>query len=598
MKKTIALLALAGLLAAPLTLLGGCNTIQTEGGDLKDIKGRPLTIASFVDLSLDKPGQNGNVNLFYEAKQKYEKENNAAITFKLYNEQIFQNKLIQMVGSGNAPDLVYCGTLHMPRFAAMQLLQPIDEFMDPAAVNYPDTAASIMWGGKHYAARVEQIQPYVIWYNKKIFQKNGITEPYTLWKEGKWNWEKFREVGMALTQDTDKNGETDLWGFDTSGIYTPMWANAGKWFKVDDNKNVTITWKEPAFYNGLKFMQTAVQTDKWWCPDPIAGYNQFATGNFAMIGEPFEFSQKYAKNMDTSLIACAPWPQGPNFQENGGKYYTACNIIGIANGAKNPYGAAAYCSLITELEKGLDRIPLGNAEAEKYLSEQDWEVLDHVRNNALIDSLGWGEWDGSKWFYPIVTENQDISTVLDSLESVLKNEINKTMSYKLPEIEDFKEPEPRTFENGDMGYMTTDGCAGSASITTASGETLAGKSSLKLKLGGTEKAALRTDPGKLKIPGYHSYKVSFDYKFLKVDEACKEYGLDLFVTMRPLASVDSDAYQTGYIALSGVDGDTGTATGEINLNTGEADICLTFVNGITGGGEIAIDNLQITEIPT
>ena len=26
MKKTIALLALAGLLAAPLTLLGGCNT--------------------------------------------------------------------------------------------------------------------------------------------------------------------------------------------------------------------------------------------------------------------------------------------------------------------------------------------------------------------------------------------------------------------------------------------------------------------------------------------------------------------------------------------------------------------------------------------
>jgi len=577
---------------------GGCSVIQQDGGsDSTDINGKDLVIVSFVDLYLDEEGKNGNINLFYEAKKEYEKKYGAKITFKLYNNDVFQNKLIQMIGSNSSPDLIYCGSLHMPRFAAMEILQPVDDYIDTSTLNFQKAAESLMWAGKHYAARVEQVQPYVIWYNRKIFQKNGIEEPYTLWKKGEWTWEKFREVGIKLTQDTTNSGQITQWGFGTSGIYTPMWANAGKWFTIDDNKQVKITWKEPAFYNGLKFMQDAVNVDKWWCPDSVLGYSQFAAGNFAMVGEPFEFTHKYASNMDTIIIGCAPWPEGPNFQENGGNYYCACNLLGIANGAKNPYGAAEFCNIMTRMEKEMDVIPLGNAEAEKYLSEQDKEVLYYVRDHALIDSLGWGEWTGERWFYPIVVNNQDISKTLDSLESVLRAEIDRTLSYKMPEVKNFNPPAPLTFEDNSLGYLTTDGCnGGSVDITGDAGKVIEGKKSLYIKMDSTNKIVLRTDINKLKIPAYRSYRITFDWKFIRVSDECKEYGMDVFATIRPLKSIDSDVYQFGFISFAGVDGDSGSALGEINLNTSEENLCLVFSNGLNGTGEIVIDNLQITEI--
>lgn len=599
--KRIAFFLVAVMLLGMVSIgFTSCSVIQTpDSGDLTDLNGRELNIVSFVDLNIDKPGENGNRNLFYEAAKEYEKKYNAKINFKLYNNEIFQNKLIQMIGSNNSPDLIYCGSLHMPRFAAMEILQPIDDYIDVATIPFRETAESLSWGGKHYALRVEQVQPYVIWYNKNIFRKNGITEPYALWREGKWNWDKFREVAMALTQDTTNSGQTTLWGFGTSGIYTPMWANSGKWFTVDENKKVTISWKEEPFYNGLKFMQDAVQTDKWWCPDPVLGYSQFPAGNFAMIGEPFNFTRQYASTMDTSIIGCAPWPEGPNFKENGGYYYCACNLLGIVNGAKNPYGAAEFAKIMTDIESKMDVIPLGEAEAEKYLSEQDKEVLYYVRDHAKIDSLGWGEWTGEKWFYPVVVNGENISTVLDSYESVLRDEIDRTLSYKMPEVKPFNMPETLTFEDGSTGYLTSEGLtAGGITVSKDPNAVIGGGSSLVIDFKKTETPAAYTEPSKLLIPGYRSYRVSFDWKFLQVAEECKEYGMEVFVTARPKSNLESDLYQIGYITFSGIDGDTGNAVGELNLNTSAEDICLVFCNGVSGAGKIAIDNLQITEIVT
>ncbi|MHB8964176.1 MAG: ABC transporter substrate-binding protein [Saccharofermentanales bacterium] len=590
-------IALALTMAAAI---GACDIIEVENSNIEDVKGKDLVIASFVDLRMDKEGTADNPNLFYDVKQEYEKEYKSGVIFKLYNEQIFQNKLIQMIGSGNAPDLVYCGSLHLPRFAAMQLLQPIDDFMDPEKVNYKETADSLMWGGKHIAARVEQIQPYVIWYNKKIFQKNGLTEPYDLWKNGEWTFDKFREIGMALTQDTNNDGLTDQFGFDTSGVYTPMWANAGKWLEVGEDGNVDILWKEPAFYNAVKFYKDAIWTDGWWHKDPIAGYSGFSANQFAMIGEPFEFKFTYVKDMDMDLIGCAPWPEGPQFKDNGGKYYTACNILGIANRSKNPYGAAEFAKMMTDYEKtlDLDHIPLGNASAEAYLTEKDWEVLDYVRANALIDMHGWGEWTQDKWFYPIVIDNKDISTVLDSLEPVLRNEVNKTLSYKLPEIKPFSAPAMLTFENQDMGYLTEEDCVNNGlEIIAETDEVIAGKNSLKIQFGDTETVAVRSDPGTLFIPGYHTYRITFEWKITAVAQANKDIGLDCFVTLRPKSSLSEATYQAGYIGIFGSEGDSSTAFGEINLSSGMEDYCFVLVNGEAGSGEIVIDNIQIAEVP-
>ncbi|MBQ8732165.1 MAG: hypothetical protein IJY82_04985 [Oscillospiraceae bacterium] len=275
----------------------------------------------------------------------------------------------------------------------------------------------------------------------------------------------------------------------------------------------------------------------------------------------------------------------------------ACNLLGIVNGAKNPYGAAEFANIMTRIESEMEIIPLGEAEAENYLSEQDKEVLYHVRDHAKIDSLGWGEWTGEKWFYPVVVNGENISTVLDSYESVLRDEIDRTLSYKMPEVKPFKMPETLTFEDGSEGYLTSAGMTGgSGSVSGDANAVVAGEKSMVIDFTKTEAAALRSDPEKLEIPIYRSYRVSFDWKFLEVSKECEEWGMDIYVTARPANSLDSDLYQIGYISVIGVAGDSGTAVGELNLNTSSEDICLVFCNGITGTGKLAIDNIQITEI--
>ena len=76
----------------------------------------------------------------------------------------------------------------------------------------------------------------------------------------------------------------------------------------------------------------------------------------------------------------------------------------------------------------------------------------------------------------------------------------------------------------------------------------------------------------------------------------KEVGLDCFVTLRPKSKLNDTAYQAGYIQIYGMAGDSSAAVGEVTLNSSMEDYALVLVNGDAGGGELVLDNIQITEI--
>jgi ABC-type glycerol-3-phosphate transport system substrate-binding protein len=70
------------------------------------------------------------------------------------------------------------------------------------------------YNGKHYGV-TSGAEPMVVFYNKTMFENNGIKTPTEYYKEGKWDWNALKEVGIKLTQDTDKDGTIDQWGFMT-----------------------------------------------------------------------------------------------------------------------------------------------------------------------------------------------------------------------------------------------------------------------------------------------------------------------------------------------------------------------------------------------
>ena len=573
------------------TLFAGCTIGDgpSGGGQGGELGGR-LVIATFVDLHIDEPGTEDNPNIFYYAKKKYEEETGGTVQVKLYNHTQFTSKLVTLIGSNNSPDLIYLGSGHMPKYSAMQLLQPVDDLIDIEKVNYPEAAESFVWKDEHYALRVEQVQPYMIWYNKKLFARNGLEDPYDLWKADNWGWDKFKELGLALTQDTDGDGSIDQWGFTTAGIYTAMWANGGDWYRSDSEGNVEITWKEEPFYNGLKFMQDSAGS--WWTPKAGDGYSGFSSNKTAMAGYTFEFVWQYAQDMDAKDIGCVPWPKGPNFDETGGLYQAYCNLIAIAQGANNVASAIKYTEYMTELEKEMytGYTPFGNATAEKFLTQEHWEALDYARDRTRINPTAWGDWDIGRIFFPTYNEGEDIVATLDSLEPLLRAEIDKTLAYTLPEVKEFKTPQVLSFENGEFGYLTTDGCEPGARISSGDSEAADGKTSLVLESTEEGVPLIRTDVSKLEIPTYWTYTVKFDWKVLA--EADEGMGTDFYLSIRSDKDIGGNVQSIGYLQFGGLTGDTGTATATIPMEVQLDGATLIFSAG-QYAGSIAIDNLEI-----
>jgi len=79
-----------------------------------------------------------------------------------------------------------------------------------AETHYPQDFPTINWN------------TFVFFYNKELFEDEGLDDPYDLFVEGEWTWEKAGELARQLTRDTDGDGEVDQWGISNIAWYWPI----------------------------------------------------------------------------------------------------------------------------------------------------------------------------------------------------------------------------------------------------------------------------------------------------------------------------------------------------------------------------------------
>lgn len=594
MKRWLSLAMCLPVALSVTLFFGGCSVERTAGESGDTTKaGKDLTVVSFTELYMDKDGTD-----FNDAKKAYENKYGGTVSFKRYPANMFINKMITLIGSGSSPDLAYCRWAEMPKLAAMEILQPVDDYIQASETNFPKIADSYVFGNKHYAARIEQVQPYVIWYNKNILRASGCEDPYTLWKNdpASWNWDAFETIAVSTTEDRNHDGETDLWGF--AGLPFFGASNGASSLRVEGEK-VTISWKEQAYLDSLAFMQKLRFTLGVACPDNNYGATNFKNGDVAMTMGTFEFVWASANQMDQESIGCAPLPAGPNFEASGSQYSCMTNLLGIVYGSKNPTGAAEFCKILNENDKTKypGGTPIGNPEAEKYLSAEHKEVLNFVRDNAyVVMTDGWGSWeqDSNNIWINLFWDNKDIVKTLDSLQPLYQAQIEETLSFSMPEVEEFKGAPAVTFENRDMSYLTFDGTAsGNQGITEEEGKVIDGKSSLVFSSDTKDALLLRSSAAKLKIPSYRTYKLTFDWQIISAEDETN--GCDFYTTFRSEAEMNSAERQIGALAFGGVTGDFGTAETTVTLSSNIKDYVLAFVAGLKGG-TVAIDNINIVEV--
>ena len=138
-----------------------------------------------------------------EKMQRFEDATGIDVEFVYADETNYLNKLASMKASGNAPEIACIRPNNYPLSIMQDYFMPLtDEDMDLDPSIYDlNTMKTLSWGGKNYgyvAYKSTMTNYGILLYNQDIFEKNGAKTPYTLWREGNWNWDTFVQMAQDI----------------------------------------------------------------------------------------------------------------------------------------------------------------------------------------------------------------------------------------------------------------------------------------------------------------------------------------------------------------------------------------------------------------
>ncbi len=131
--------------------------------------------------------------------------------------------LANLVLAGNAPDMFPAADLDtFPGKAASGMFQPIDDYIDFDAANFPDGAKAInemhTISGKHYMACVAADAGTIMIYNKNTIEENGLEDPAELAYNNEWTWSAFKDMCYDFSDRENEKFAIDGWWYELAMI--------------------------------------------------------------------------------------------------------------------------------------------------------------------------------------------------------------------------------------------------------------------------------------------------------------------------------------------------------------------------------------------
>ncbi len=172
---------------------------------------------------------------------------------------------------------------------------------------------------------------YTLAFNKQMLDDAGLENPNDLYAKGEWTWDKWKEYMKALTQDTDGDGVTDVYGFGSryDFLFEYLCMSNGTSVASSDKENMSS--KEVG--EVLDFIYNMYNVDHvanpWNTDDWDYNQNAYVNGEVACwITQAWISNANEDQNLGFDEIWC-PWPIGPSGNEE-------------TNARKNDIGGAAY----------------------------------------------------------------------------------------------------------------------------------------------------------------------------------------------------------------------------------------------------------------
>lgn len=114
--------------------------------------------------------------------------------------------LEKRVLGGEEVDMFPYDVSALPLGVSKELFQPLDDYINLDDELWTDTknlADQLAIDGKHYAVPAGITNPVCLIYSRKMMKDEGFDDPYELYKEGKWEWDKMLEMMEGFADGGD-----------------------------------------------------------------------------------------------------------------------------------------------------------------------------------------------------------------------------------------------------------------------------------------------------------------------------------------------------------------------------------------------------------
>ncbi|MFC4306367.1 ABC transporter substrate-binding protein [Cohnella boryungensis] len=268
--------------------------------------------ADNVELKFMMWGNQAHMDVYNKLIANFEAQNpGIKVTMESVPFADYQQKVSVLAAGRSLPDIAWVSERMVPQFKANGILGDVSEFKDDAEFKLDDYIPStldLFRDGDQLLGLPFSTPPVVMFYNKALFDKAGLTDPNTLAAEGKWTWAEFEKSAKALT---DKSASNRVYGanffrdWKTWVILSSYsWSNGSGPF----NKEITqFTWDDQYGVETFEMLERMMFTDE---SHPKAGEQvSFDAGNVGMFFDSYSYvsTAREIKDFEWSI---APTPAG------------------------------------------------------------------------------------------------------------------------------------------------------------------------------------------------------------------------------------------------------------------------------------------------
>ncbi len=306
-------------------------------------------------------------------------------------------ELAKLISSDQSPDMMPFELSMYPYTIINEHFESIDGLFDFSGSEWElhnELSDQLMWKGKTYVPVISVNLYQVLWYRKSVVEDYGLSDPYKLYKDGKWNWSAFFDMSEQFV----KNGE-NVYAIDGYGTYISdaFALSTGKSFFSLNNGVYTSNLYDADLENAMDILMKKLNNKENqlrypsdivsnWNPDGVAwvrGRTLFFSDGYHRYEEVW---QKHIDvfDWDENEIQFVPFPKADGketyYQQVNVNSYMLCK--GSSN--QNAYKAWIYANLLVENDKSTQ-----DWFKKKKIDEYKWtnELLDRVEEVNDADNI-------------------------------------------------------------------------------------------------------------------------------------------------------------------------------------------------------------------